>query len=202
MVDTYLRQSPLAALHLLGRSREDNSNAGVLMGERDFRCQWVLRANGTDTAVIAAVKDITGCDLPLDPNTTKSAGDIDILWLGPDEWLVTAPDGASVGDDLATALSDVHCAVTDVSESRTIIVLSGKHARDVLAKGCALDFHPRSFVVGQCAQSMLAHNHVILHQRSIAPAYDVYVHRSFAESLWQWLEDAAAEYDFGISNPA
>ena len=34
----------------------------------------------------------------------------------------------------------------------------------------------------------------LIHQTSDAPAYDLYVPRSFAEYLWRWLEDAAAEY--------
>ncbi|NIO38860.1 MAG: hypothetical protein GTO41_00860, partial [Burkholderiales bacterium] len=31
-----------------------------------------------------------------------------------------------------------------------------------------------------------------------APSYDIYVHRSFADYLWRWLEDAAQEYGVAI----
>ena len=47
------------------------------------------------------------------------------------------------------------------------------------------------------AQSKFARCHVLLHQTDDAPAYDLYVQRSFARYLWSWLEDAAAE--FGVS---
>ena len=150
----------------------------------------------------AAVKQVTGSELPLAANTVHSTEYIDVLWLGPDEWLIVAPDGSDAGPRLAEALKNIHAAVTDVSESRTVIVLSGDHARDVLAKGCALDLHPDKFAVGQCAQSTLAHIHIILQMRSDVPEFDVYVHRSFAESMWLWLEDAAAEYKPAIVNPA
>jgi len=201
MADSYLRQSPLAPLHLLARAG-DTPDAGLTMGERAFRCQWVVRGQADDDVFAAAVKQVTGSELPLVANTVHSTGYIDVLWLGPDEWLIVAPDGSDAGPRLAEALMDIHAAVTDVSESRTVIVLSGDHARDVLAKGCALNLHPDKFAVGQCAQSTLAHIHIILQMRSDVPEFDVYVHRSFAESMWLWLEDAAAEYKPAIVNPA
>jgi sarcosine oxidase subunit gamma len=34
------------------------------------------------------------------------------------------------------------------------------------------------------------------------PAYDLYVHRSFADYLWRWLEDAAKEYGVAIDSAA
>jgi sarcosine oxidase, subunit gamma len=202
MADIYLRQSALAPLHLLAQAREPVENTGLTIGERGFRAQWVVRGDADNEILAKAVKEVTGSDLPTTPNTSSSTGYIDILWQGPDEWLVVAPDGSDAGPRLADACQDIHVAVTDVSESRTLVVLAGDHARDVLAKGCALDLHPRSFATGQCAQSMLGHIHIILHQKSDAPEYDVYVHRSFAESLWMWLEDAAAEYNPAIANPA
>jgi sarcosine oxidase subunit gamma len=39
---------------------------------------------------------------------------------------------------------------------------------------------------------------VLIHQVDDAPAYDVYVLRSFAEYLWLWLEDAAKEYGMAV----
>ncbi len=85
-----------------------------------------------------------------------------------------------------------------MSDGRAVIGLSGPHASDVLMKGCSLDVHPRKFAPGDCAQSMLAKALVILHQTDAAPAYDIYVERSFADYLWSWLEDAAAEYGLAI----
>jgi sarcosine oxidase subunit gamma len=42
-----------------------------------------------------------------------------------------------------------------VSGGQTTLHLHGSHVRDVLAKGCPIDFHPRVFGIGQCAQSHL-----------------------------------------------
>jgi sarcosine oxidase subunit gamma len=88
--------------------------------------------------------------------------------------------------------------VVDVSDSRAVITLSGPRALDVLAKGCPLDLHPRVFSPGRCAQSLLAKAHVLLHRVDDAPTFEIYVHRSFADYLWTWLEDAAAEYGMAV----
>ena len=116
--------------------------------------------------------------LPAEPNTAAGKGERRALWLGPDQWLVVTPSGA---------------------EGRAVIGLAGAHARDVLAKGCPLDLHPRAFGPGRCAQSTLAKALVILHQLSDRPSYDIYVERSFADYLWTWLEDAAAEHGVAIT---
>ena len=72
--------------------------------------------------------------------------------------------------------------------------LSGPNVRDVLAKGCTLDLHSRSFEPGQCAQTNIAHAAVTLMQIDDLPTYDVVVRRSFASYLALWIEDAASEY--------
>ena len=61
-------------------------------------------------------------------------------------------------------------------------------------KGTSLDLHPGVFGPGRCAQSSIARCHMLLHQTGDAPAYEIYVHRSFSDYLWRWLQDAAREY--------
>ena len=125
-----------------------------------------------------------------------SAGEsVEVLWMGPDEWLVVAPPGAARHlEVLERALGAEHGTVVDVSAQRTVIDVAGANARDVLLKGCALDLDPRAFGVGRCAQTLLARAQVILHARTDEPAYRVFVRASFAGYLAEWLLDAAAEY--------
>jgi len=203
MVESYLRQSALAPLGLSARASD--ANAGVRMGEHANFGMICLRGNTDDTAFSSAVEKVLGFALPVTANTATGKGRKSALWMGPDEWLiVTAPDGAAkTRTNLEDKLADQHVAIVDVSDSRIIIELSGKYARQVLMKGCNIDFHPRSFGPGQCVQSTLALAHVMIHQTAQhkgtgAPTYHVYVHRSFAEYLWAWLEDAGNEYGIGV----
>ena len=55
----------------------------------------------------------------------------------------------------------------------------------------SLDLHPRAFAPGRCARASLAKTVVLIHQTDDQPTFDLYVDRSYAEYLWQWLEDAA-----------
>ena len=99
---------------------------------------------------------------------------------------------------LRQALQGQHAAVTDTSHGRTVIAVAGPQARETLLKGCSLDLHPRVFKAGACAQTTLARASVILH--CTGPSYDIYVHRSFAEYLWTWIEDAGAEYGVKVTD--
>ncbi|MFQ6022156.1 MAG: sarcosine oxidase subunit gamma [Acidiferrobacterales bacterium] len=200
MAEKYLRQSPLAHLHLEARAVSDPGDAGVALCERPSRGQLALRGETQDKAFTSAVEQVLSVGLPTEANTATTKGDTSVLWLGSNEWLVVMPDGREeeTADVLGRVLADCHFAVSNVSDSRVIIGLAGRHARDVLLKGCSLDLHPRSFVPGQCAQSSLARCHMLLHQIDQTPTYDVYVHRSFADYVWRWLEDAAQEYRLAI----
>ena len=99
---------------------------------------------------------------------------------------------------LGEALTDMHHAIVDVSHSRTVIRLQGRNARDVLMKGTNIDVHPRVFGPDSCIQSHLGRCHMLLHQLDEEPAYDIYVHRSFAVYAWTWLCDAAREYGIAV----
>ena len=70
--------------------------------------------------------------------------------------------------------------------------------RELLAKGCPLDLHPRAFDVGQCAQSHLAKAPILIRQLDREPSFEIVVRRSFADYFWLWLEDAAAEYGLAV----
>ncbi len=194
MADSYRRQSPLAQLGLDGRTQAERGDAGVAMAERRFPAIVDLRGDISQEAFAAAVTDALGFALPAEPNTTAGEDNLRALWLGPDEWWVVCRDRPTLAEDLAKALEGQGAAVTEVGESRTCIRVSGPHARDLIAKGCPLDLHPKVFATGHCAQGMLAKAGILLHQVSDEPAYDIYVLRSFAEYLWHWLEDAAQEY--------
>ena len=204
MVEAYLRQSALAHLGLEGRGEETRGAAGIAMGERPHRGIVNLRLDPGNAEAMAAFESAFGFALPAAANTTAGDADTIALWLGPDEWwlVVPGPDpeaGPALAEKLRAALTGHFAAVTEVGESRTCIRVSGPSARALLQKGCPLDFHPRVFTAGACAQSILAKAGVTLHlfadeTVTEGPIFDIYVLRSFAEYLWAWLEDAGAEY--------
>ena len=202
MVEAYQRRSALNHFGLAARaSQGGHATAGVILGESAHRTIINIRGDSHDPAFTGAVKSVTGVDLPTKANTVNQAGDSSILWLGPNEWwLVTSPDrSADLVPALRQAFQGQHTAVVDVSESRTVITLTGPKARDLLARAISLDLHPRVFGPGQCAQTSLSKCNVVLHQVDDRPGYDIYVLKSFSDYLWQWMEKVAVDFKLAIS---
>ena len=201
MGERYRRRSALAHLGLEARASAGAPDAGVVIGECRIRGLLVLRGDAARSKFRSAVSAALGLEPVVEPLTAARKRDVSILWLGPDEWLIVTPHRRieRIGHALRNALDEQHAAVTDVSHSRTILALSGPEAHAVLAKGCPLDFHPRVFGPGRCAQSRLAKCQVLIHQTGAAPAFEIYVHRSFAQYAWTWLEDAGREFGVRIA---
>jgi sarcosine oxidase, subunit gamma len=140
-----------------------------------------------------------GIPLPLQANRVANMRALRTLWLGPDEWLITAPAAAApdIMGRLARALAGRHAVVTDLSASRAIIEIAGPQSRTLLEKGCGLDLHARAFGPGRCARSLFARLPVIIDQVSAAPLFRLFVGRAAARWLCDWLIDAAEEFRFG-----
>jgi sarcosine oxidase subunit gamma len=208
MVDAYLRRSPLAHRGLPARALEDaarRADAGIVLSERPHRCQVNLRGKAADPVFMARVLSAIGLNLPVAANTTTSDGGITALWLGPDEWLITARPGRQreIAGKLQDALAGLFAAVTDVSEARTVIAVSGPRARALMAKATSLDLHPRVFRSGLCAQTGFARAAMILLQTLDddapgGPGYEIFIASSFADYAWQWLEAAGADEDIAV----
>jgi sarcosine oxidase subunit gamma len=200
MAEPYLRQSALAHRGLQRAAGDAPETAGVRLSERAFRAMITVRGDGGDADFLSAVRAAAGVKLPLAPNTTERGTSVTALWLGPDEWLLTAPAGEErlLVPALRSSLGERHTAVVDLSESRAVIAVSGRNARDLLSKGCTLDLHPRAFPVGACAQTGLARAGVLIYLVDDTPTFEITILRSFADYLWTWLADAAREYGVAL----
>lgn len=166
--------------------------AGLSVREHPFRTMLNLRARPDDPACSLAVNEATGLVLPAVNEFSAYAGRL-LAWLGPDEFLLVGDDrdAGEMEKKLRDRLSGTASALTDVSSGFTMLIISGAGARDFLARGWALDLHPRTFRPGQCAQSYLAKAPVLLLHREAAPVFEVLVRRSFADYLWAWSVSSA-----------
>ncbi len=184
------RRSPLAS----AATELEALPAGVRVRELPLLVQLDLRLDPTGPAA-AAVAAVLGVAVPQDACTAVTAGDVSILWLGPDEWLVVAPaERTDLLESLDAAVAG-QGAVVDVSAQRTTISLSGPKARDLLSHGCSTDLHPRVALRGTCVQTLLALAGVVLVVRNdTATDFWILVRSSFARYLADWIVDACTEY--------
>jgi sarcosine oxidase subunit gamma len=160
----------------------------------------------------AGVDAALGAGLPTRPNTWVAAGDGEVVWLGPDEWLVTSRSAnAAVSEAALRALvaGEAGGAAVDTSAQRVVLRIGGRLTRELLSFGCSLDLHPRSFPAGRSAQTLLGGAGVLLLARDAAAdadggaVLDVHVRSSFAGHLADWLLDAALEFrDDPAADPA
>ena len=149
---------------------------------------------GTLGPEAAAALDV---ELPTAPNTWVPTDVGWAVWLGPDEWLLSSTTEAAeeLEARMRAAVLPLGGSAADVSAQRIGLRLTGARVRDVLAKGCSIDLHPRVFGRGSSAQTTLGRAGVVLLALSgTGNEYLVLVRSSFAGYLADWLLDAALEF--------
>ena len=192
------RRSPLEGALPEGREGPAPPDGpGVVIAERrGLALVQVLARPGQEEAVVARLR------LDPAPGVASETPDGTVLWLAPGTWMVVAQDVEDGGlySRLREELGD-RAAVVDQSHGRAVLRLAGASARDVLAKGCRLDLHPRVFTPGMCAQTVIAQIGVLLHQCDEIPTYDLYVFPGYALDFLEWLTSSAAEFGYRINAP-
>lgn len=192
------RQSALAE-SLLHGGRHGSGNARRLrIGEvRGWSLVQVASFAMTRAEMEQTLRPLLGADLPARVGEAVAAGDRRLFRTGATQAWILGPDGDDLPRRLQTAVAPAVGAVTPLSHSRTRIFLEGAAARDVLAKGIPLDFHPDAFPVGHFALTGLHHTPVLVH-RSDTSRYELFAMRTFAQSIWDWLTDAALPFGYDI----
>ena len=172
--------------------RSAPSNTSISMREISERGMIDLRGSTTDKKFIAAAKSALGVELPKAPRSSATFGDVQVLWLSTDQWLVLTgrARSATLLADLRQALGTIHSLAVDVSDMRAIIRLEGDGVRETLMKGSTLDLTSEDYAPGTVRRMRFAEIAALLHvveQNTI----DVYVFRSYADYAWAFLVKAA-----------
>ena len=130
------------------------------------------------------------------PSSLKSTSNSNtrILWMGPNNWLVFS----SVLDLLEkekNQFNETEFAITDISNSRTIIELEGNLVNEVLKKGCPLDIN--SLKDGDCVNSVYNGINITIDFISESPKkVRILGLRSYGESLHHSVTDACLEFGY------
>jgi sarcosine oxidase subunit gamma len=188
------RISPAAHLAERFAAAEVAGPRAVSLREVPFLTMVGLRTvPGTDAA--GRLEVVLGTSLPNRCGSVSTSGDgASVLWLSPDEFLViTEQPPAALAAELAEALGAGPGAVLDLSANRTTFALAGPSARAVLEKGCPLDLHPRSFVVGTAYLTLIGSVPVML-WKIADDTYRILPRSSYADFLGRWLIDAMQEF--------
>jgi len=192
-----LSWTPLAPLAGIARPVAPSAQVGVIARPIAFLgLATVLARKGAGDALRERIAATHGVALPDGPRRV-AAGDVAFVATGPGAWLAVDESGrAGWAAQLAGELSGL-ASVSDQSDAYVAVRLEGPAVRDLLAKGVFLDLDPHAFPIGAAAGSSLAHMGVILWRRDEL-AFELLAFRSFARSLWHWVEISAAEYRLAV----
>ena len=189
-----LDQTP-AAVFPPGRYGRRDGPAGVRLRVLSGRALvQVMARGGNDHSIRDAVRSKYQLALPQTPLLARGP-QLLFLWNGHLTWLAVADEGLI--PDLESALcNDLGplASLSDQSDSRFTVELSGSRARDALAKLAPVDLHPRAFRPGDTAMTLLGHLTGQITQIDVTPSYELMVFRGFAESFLHDLLEAGAEF--------
>ena len=189
------RRSP--AQHLAEAFASGSVDGAVTLKEIPYQAMVGIRVDRNSDAG-ARVASVTG-GLPAACGEVTGTDPVNVLWLGPTEFLVVAPEeahdslGGSLVSDLTSALGGDAGQVVDLSANRTTFELSGSRARSVMEKSCALDLHPRVLKAGTALSTEIGHIPVVLWKTG-EETFRIFPRASFADFLGRWLLDSMREY--------
>ncbi|MBL8582225.1 MAG: sarcosine oxidase subunit gamma [Rhizobiaceae bacterium] len=190
--------SPLQAALKPGRLGEKSGPAGLKLTElTGFSLMQVQARRGRWAETEAAAQGLFGVSAPANPAAVEGSG-ATLVWSGPQQFLALFPAG--YGADWEKRLADAFAgsaSLSDQTGGRAMIRIQGARARDMLAKVCSVDLHPRAFATGAAAATSVDHTGVNLWRRADdaeGAVFDLIVFSTFAGSLWHTLVDHAAEF--------
>ncbi len=149
-------------------------------------------------AALPALGAAFGLALPAEPLRATAAAARAALWLGPDEWLLLAEDGAAgpLLSALEAARGEVPASLVDVSHCWRGIELAGPDAAPLLNEGCPLDLDDGAFPPGRCTRTLFGKAEILLWQREPG-LWRLEVARSFVPWLLGLLREAAGDLPRG-----
>ena len=138
--------------------------------------------------------NIDSLELSLLSSKTSSNKDTRILWSAPNTWLVVSRK-KDIIKTIKKKCSNEDFAVTDISHSRSTIQIKGYKAKEVLKKGCPINFN--EFEKNNCAGSVFHGINIVIDCIENNPqTFNLITLRSFGESFYHHVTDASLEFGY------
>ena len=147
-----------------------------------------------DTAGAARAGDAFGVPLPTEMCRAHATADRAALHLGPDEWLLLAPEAelTAAMRTVEQALESAPHSLVDASHRDAGLLVAGVAAAVTLNVGCPLDLDVGAFPVGMCTRTLLGKAEIAL-WRTGAESFRVETARSYALYVEAFLNEASRE---------
>ena len=170
---------------------------GVEIQELSFINKINVRIDNNDNKNIIKCGKLINAILPVQPNTYVTNDNVKVIWLGPNEWLIT--NNQNLYKNLKNEIGDIQASVTDVSENRTVIRISGDQIFKLLSKFLVLDLEKNLPNESSCAQTLFVKVPVLLVRNNDykqIPEIDIFTNRSHANYIYNLIVDGTQNLDF------
>jgi sarcosine oxidase subunit gamma len=161
-----------------------------------------LRGQSSNKYFMKSVNTILNVLLPTESNTSNTNNDTKVMWLSPNEWLIQTLNEnmfKEIFKNLQSTLNPENTAVTDITENRTILKISGHNVYILLAKFMVINLDQTLNKDNAVAQSLFLKVPVLLvrnNKDNEKPSIDIHINRSHANYIFNLLVDGTRNLDF------
>ena len=183
-------------INSLSNNKVEN-HFGMDIQELPFINKINVRIDINDNQNIIKCGKLINAILPIQPNTYVKNDNVKAIWLGPNEWLIT--NNQNLYNNLKNEIGDIQASVTDVSENRTVIRISGEQIFKLLSKFLVLDLEKNLPDESSCAQTLFVKVPVLLvrnNNEKQIPEIDIFTNRSHANYIYNLIVDGSQYLDF------
>jgi len=188
--------TPLETIHkkgLFGNHHEKKENDLLKISEvKDLTIVQIVQYKRSKTQLNTI--QIEGLEFSLQSSKVSSNKETRILWNAPKTWLIISSK-EDIVERIKEKCNSENFALTDISHSRAVIKIQGLQAKEILKKGSPINFN--EFKKNNCAGTVFHGINIVIDSIDNNPeTYHLLTLRSFGESLYHHITDAALEFGY------
>ena len=188
--------SPLESIHKKGLFGDHHNKNGkdLLKISEVKNLKIILVVQYKRSKIQLSKIKIDGLEFSLQSPQVSSKAETRILWSAPRTYLIISKK-ESIIKIIKEKCDTDNFAITDISHSRATIQIKGHIAKEILKKGCPLNFN--EFKNNNCAGTVFNGINIIIDCVSNNPdTFNLFTLRSFGESFYHHITDAALEFGY------